>query len=134
MGVSFKAANVIFASVMLGALLPECHYIFKSSDQQNGSCLCMFSVSAINLATINKFLQDHCWFIFFCELFVFLLCEQSWCVSMLTLCGTPSITGLMRLHKSLLDSWSSEACFAKDVSLAWNIGRAVVQKAKLESL
>ena len=65
MGVSFKAANVIFESVMLGALLPECHYIFKSSDQQNGSCLCMFSVSAINLATINKFLQDHCWFIFF---------------------------------------------------------------------
>ena len=37
-----------------------------------------FRLSAINLATINKFLQDHCWFIFFdyvllvvCDLYVF---------------------------------------------------------------
>ena len=117
---------MFFASVMLGALLPECHYHIKSSDQNNGACLCIFSVSAINLATINKFLQDHCWFIFFdyvvlvvCCLYVFLLpCEQSWHVSMLTTCGTPSTTGLMRLHKWLLDSWSSGACFAK----VWLLG------------
>ena len=42
-----------------------------------------------------------------------------WRVSMLTLCGTPSTTGLMRLHKSLLDSWSSGACFAK---VSWLLG------------
>jgi len=118
---------MFFASVMLGALLPECHYHIKSSDRKNGACLWIFSVSAINLATINKFLQDHCWFIFFdyvvlvvCCLYVFLLpCEQGWRVSMLTLCGTPSTTGLMRLHKSLLDSWSSGACFAK---VSWLLG------------
>ena len=38
---------------------------------------------------------------------------------MLTMCGTPSTTALMRLHKSLLDSWSSGACFAK---VSWLLG------------
>ena len=49
--IRFVIANVIFAFIMLGALLPQCHYHIKSSVNVNDKN-----------DIINKFLQDHCWF------------------------------------------------------------------------